>query len=228
MDEKIELTSSWTLLGKNFELLRQHLDKVILLALLPSLALQLGSLLAARRDTPLGLAVYILALLWLGLNTPALYYFQIHAARGTDTSLGQAYLRGLRYLIRIAGYTLLVSIIITLGLIAFIVPGVFFIRRYILGNFYIVDQDMSITDALRISAAQSKPAAGYIWGMLGILLLCSLTAGFISLLFVGYPAVSAIVSSVSGILFTFLLPLRYIDIVTHLKAAKKSKKKQSN
>ena len=52
-----------------------------------------------------------------------------------------------------------------------IVPGLFILKRYYLAAYYLIDEDLDITEAMRRSAADSKRYSSAVWGILGAQLL---------------------------------------------------------
>lgn len=214
-EEKIRLTGSWELFSNGLELLRQHLDKVIILYLLPLLVMELGSLLLQGKNMS-GLGIYIVGLLWIGLNAPALYLMTTRISLGKSITVGQAYRQGLPMFWRVAGYSIIVGLLVVGGFLLLIVPGLIALRRYTLGLYYLVDKNSSVGEALRASAALSKPAAGYIWGTIGVQMVLSFAIGFVSGLLIGAPALGAIIVCLFALSMVFLLPLRYADVITHV------------
>ena len=217
VDHESKLSPSWSLVPLSWELLRRNVTQAVIFGLLPALLFDLGALLS-KSNYRLGGAVLVVSLVWLGVTTPAMYVFQLAAIRGKTVGTSATYLRGLHYFWRLVGYILLMSVLITVGLLALVVPGLIFIRRYILGPYFIVDKDASISEAMRLSAAHTKPVAGKIWGTLGVLTVCSLGASIASsVLFIGLPGGSAIASSIVSLVFIFVMPLRYREVMAAVK-----------
>src|SRR5690242_10827360 len=140
-----QMTGSWQQFSQSIMLVRGNFEQVIILALLPTLTLQLAVLLLVKQLEQ-GLAVYAIASLWAVINMPVLYYFLAKTSRGQYVSTAAAYQRGLRYFWRTFGYSLVTTFIITAGFFFLIVPGLIFLRRYILGWYYIVDQDKTMSE----------------------------------------------------------------------------------
>lgn len=207
------LTSSWQLLRQSVILVRHRVDRVIILALLPSLALQLGSILVTKYFG-ISMAIVAVSLLWLLANTPVLYYFEVQASRGKSQPIGTIYTRGLPYFWNIMGFSVVYGLMVIVGLICFIVPGLILFRRYALAPYYIVDHGMSIGEAMRRSSAVTKPVAGYIWGSTGVALSVGLAASVAGLAFAFAPGLGSVVSSCLSLAALFVLPLRYVEVAT--------------
>ena len=215
MHKKIKLASFMDvqqLYAASIDLLGRHFSDIVILSLLPTLTAQLGALLMPR-DLSTGALVYLLGALWAGFNGPVLTYYSVKVARGQELSLADAYRDGLKYFWRYIGYSLVAGIIVTVGFFLFLVPGFIFLRRYVLGSLYIVDKDISVGDALQRSAAESKPAASYIWSALGIMFVLGAVVIILSLSLSTIPWLAALSSTALYTTALFVLPLRYVEIM---------------
>ncbi len=67
-----------------------------------------------------------------------------------------------------------VGLIVAVGLILFIVPGLIFARRYFLAPYIMIDKKVGVGQALEQSAALSKINPGSIWGIFGVMFLIAL------------------------------------------------------
>lgn len=99
---------------------------------------------------------------------------------------------------------ILAGLMVILGFILLVVPGFFMIRRYYLVSYFVADQGLSPVQALKKCKEQSIKASGYVFGLLGVTLLLSLT-GII-------PLIGGILSMVLGFLYGVAPALRYLEI----------------
>ena len=106
-----------------------------------------------------------------------LYTAQLLAARGT-VSFRDLWDIATRYWGRLFLLIISMGIIIGVGLILFIVPGLIFLRRYYLAPYFMIDQNLGVMESLRRSAAMSKPISSYIWGVIGLMVLLSVPSFF--------------------------------------------------
>lgn len=144
--------------------------------------------------------------------TPAMTYLAIQSTRNREVGLEEAIRVGLKYVWRYLGYNIVFALLLVGGLILFIVPGLIVLRRYFLAGYYLVDEDLSIRDAMNRSATQSKPFSWAIWSLLGVVVLIN----FLSFIpYIGEPASFAL-----SILYTFAPAVRYHQIVKHTAKAK--------
>jgi hypothetical protein len=142
----------------------------------------------------LGGLLYLILCIVVG---PALIATQLQGARGKHLRYGQAFKRGISQWLwlRYVGVSVCVGLVVLGGLLLFIVPGLFMLRRYVLAPYYLVDRNLGVFEAMRQSAADSKHFSKAIWGLLGVQLLVAITgiipfAGVIlQLLYLCAPAV---------------------------------------
>ncbi|MDB5169668.1 MAG: hypothetical protein JWN82_64 [Candidatus Saccharibacteria bacterium] len=222
------MTPSWDLFKPNLALVREHYIGVIYLFLLPSLVGVLGSTLIGAPvavngslqlapGQTVGLALLLVSMVWQLVNIGPLTVFQLRAAAGKTDSVGSYYRLGLRYDWSLIMYYIVFGVLAIGGLILFIVPGLFVIRRYFLGTYLLVDQDLPFGEALKQSADMSKPYSGAIWGIIGVQ---------VALIFAAALAQSAlsyfgiIIGELIACSYVFLSVLRYREIKPAAKAPK--------
>lgn len=214
------LMDAQQLFWKSVELVQLHLSDLVVLMLLPTLTGQLGALLL-RHDPGTGMVVYLAASLWSGVNAPVLTYYLVQISSGQEPTLATAYKEGIRFFWRYVGYSIVSVAIIFLGFLL-IVPGFIFLRRYALGSYYIVDQDLTVGQALRLSAEQSKPLAGYIWAAFGILFTLAIIAVLIIIITSTRPWVGILTTTALSLWSIFVLPLRYTEVRSFFEKSKKA------
>jgi hypothetical protein len=212
----VALTPSWELVPKNFALVRTHLEQIALIVILPILLLNLGTIVVTTNRS-LGWIVILLGIIWWLINLSASYYLQVTAAKAKTITTADCYQKSWRYFGRLILFTILFSCLVLIGFVLLIIPGLVILRRYCLTTFYIVDQNLSIREAMSKSAAQTKPVAGYVWGTLGVVLVLTLAVGLLSSLFDSIPGATVVLSSLLAPAYLFLLALRYVDITSHIK-----------
>jgi hypothetical protein len=102
------------------------------------------------------------------------YGLELQSAQGKKPKLEELWPFVKKYWLRLIGLLIAIGLLVLGGLILLIVPGLIAIRRYFLAPYVMMDKDVSISEALRQSAALTKPYSGSIWGILGVMLLISL------------------------------------------------------
>jgi uncharacterized membrane protein len=133
-----------------------------------------------------------------------LQVLELRTANGKKPTLGELWLQTKKYGPRLFGLGFVVGLYVLLGFIMLIVPGLIFIRRYFLSAYVLMDQDVSISEAMKISAEMTKPYSGSIWGIIGVSILLSLT-GVI-------PVIGWVISLVLSALYSVAPALRYYEL----------------
>lgn len=105
---------------------------------------------------------------------------------------------------RLIGLYIVTGLIIFVGFILLIIPGLIMLRRYFLAPYVMIDKNCGIREAMDRSAAISKPHSGYIWGIVGVTILISMI-GII-------PLIGSIVAFVMGMFYSVAPALRYQEL----------------
>lgn len=148
----------------------------------------------------LSIALVILSL----IIAPAVAHLQLSSARNKDIGVSDALKVGLKYVWRYLGLLIVIGLLFVGGLLLFIVPGLIVLRRYFLAPYFLLDKDLRIGEAMKQSAAATKPYSGSIWGIIGVYILLSLT-GFI-------PLIGGLVSIILTTLYSVAPALRYYEL----------------
>jgi hypothetical protein len=162
--------------------------------------------LAASHSTPfliLSILCGFALLAFLVVVLSAFVPLGLKGIRGVNLNFNESLTLGRRYALRLLGLWLVTGLVILVGLLLLIVPGIFMIKRYILSPYYLVDKNLGIFEAMNQSAKDAKQFSGPVWGMLGVMLLLSL-AGIIPI--IGWAA------SIAQLLYTFAPAKRYVEI----------------
>lgn len=102
---------------------------------------------------------------------------------------------------RLAGLYIVVSVVVFIGLILLIVPGLILLRRYFLAPYVMIDKKTGIRESMDISAELSRQNTGSVWGVIGVMFLI----GLINIV----PIVGGLASFVFGSLYSVAPALRY-------------------
>jgi hypothetical protein len=130
---------------------------------------------------------------------PAVVATQLAGAKGEKLPFGDALKIGLKRLFPYLGLSILSAIIIWVGLILLIVPGIFAIQRLLLAQYFLLD-GKSVTASLSASFKAGKQYSGPMWGLLG--------ATFVFGLVSGVPLIGWIVS----LMYSFAPAVRYLEV----------------
>src|SRR3569833_1910799 len=102
---------------------------------------------------------------------------------------------------RLFGLYVSMFLIIGIGFVLLIIPGLIMLRRYILAPYVMIDKRCSIKEALDGSAALSRVNTGAAWGLIGVLALI----GLIGIV----PYFGSLASFIVGALYSVAPALRY-------------------
>ena len=237
--KKHYMTPSLQLLGPNFNLIKQHYLPIIYLVLIPGLVTSLGmALLSTIFDpksvvgfrTPLfpltdretiGAILATIGTLWALVNIGPATYLQLQVIdTNKQLTLRQYYKNGLRYTLPLIGLNFVFGLALLLGLLLFIIPAVFVLRRYFLAQYYLIDKKLSVMQALKQSAKDSKQYSGAIWGVIGVLILFQLAA----VLLQSIPLLGIIWAELVAYAAIFIIALRYREIQPKVAARKSTTK----
>ena len=232
MKARTPLIPSWQLLPASMQLVRNHLFSIFWLTLIPTVLYQTATFmvsqsinrsgldLAKTTDSQLAQAIWHdptgrhafallgLAALWWLVVYPATIVMAVRAVRGGSDEPLTALRTSARYYLRLYGLAIVIALLICVGFIALIVPGLILYRRYALAPYYLVERNCGIREALRLSAKQNADERGAVWGTLGVVLAMAFAAAAVSDL----PIIGLIAGPAVGILYFFGLPLRHLEL----------------
>lgn len=215
------LTPSLALFNPSIRLIKDYFWQVMYLSFLPRLtfsagltAIVIGSEFATGSRLIIGSVVAAIGLIWWITTVTGFIYLQAKAAMHSEVSAMEAFRLSLP---RIPAYIVtagLSFLLIFLGLLLFIIPGLILLRGFFLAPYYAVEQKLSPVKALKKSLAMTKPVAGWIWGVIGIQLFVAIGA----LSFRDIPGIGPIIALAIGYLYIFAAALRYAEIEKNIPA----------
>lgn len=200
---KQKISPAIDLLIPSIEVIKNNLPVYFLLSVLPSLLVTIGT---RKTDnlfelfTPFGVFGSLLAFIFLA---PLMYTYTM-TAKGKEVSIQEALTEGFKYFLRITGLVIVVSVLIVLGLMLFIIPGLIVLRRYFLSFYFLIDKNLSIKEAMKLSAETSKKNSFAIYGLLGIIFLF----GFFSII----PGIGTVLGAILQFLYSVAPAIRYFEM----------------
>lgn len=105
------------------------------------------------------------------LSGAAIVFVQLASVKNHVIGVKEALLRSQPFFWRWFGLQIVRSLIFIGALLLLIVPFFFALRRYILADYYLFEYNLTIRQALKMSAEQSKQFSPAIWGLIGVQLL---------------------------------------------------------
>jgi hypothetical protein len=202
------MTPSWQLVQPSLNLTRKNFESIIVIVLLPVLLTLLGSLLITKGSHNLGNFIEVIGVIWLVINAPVSYYLQLAAARGGQPGIRECYASGLPYFWRVIGFEIWFSVLMLIGLVLLIVPGLIVLRRYYLTPFYIIDRKLDIGAAMTAAHQETNLVAGFVWGTIGVVVAFAIVASILS---VAGP-VGVVAADFVALIYLFGPVLRYREI----------------
>jgi hypothetical protein len=212
-----KLPSAFSLFKPSWAAVKLNIVTFILLALIPAvLYFAIAALVLSMDKNSTGslgsgaiTAFAIVGLIVLLLATifgPAIAYIQLKSVSGTKVTIGEALKSGLHFALRFLGLYIIMGLVIGIGFLLLIVPGLFMLRRYILAPYFLIDKDLGIMEAMNQSAEASKKYSSALWGLIGVSILISLP-GII-------PVIGALASAILGIAYYCAPAVRYKEVTT--------------
>lgn len=126
---------------------------------------------------------------------------QLEAAEGKTPALDKLWGTVKELGWRMVGLYAVTAVIVFVGFILLVVPGLFMLRRYLLAPYVMLDKKCSIREALDHSAALSLKNTGAVWGLLSVMFLIFLV-NFI-------PIIGGLAAITLGFLYSVAPALRY-------------------
>jgi hypothetical protein len=201
-----EVPSAFSLFRPSWEGLKLNILELVVFFLVPTAALTIYFAIVSAAASVTGngdgigtgsivlFAVGGLAALIYGvLLGPAIVHIQLKSARMEKASYQSAWEVSKKFWWRFLLLSLTVGIVIFIGLLLLIVPGIIFIRRYFLSQYALIDRDLGLGASMRASDELSRGRAMSIFGIIGVDIL------------INVPSFIPIIGSV----ITFLLQIAY-------------------
>ncbi|HEX8762295.1 MAG TPA: hypothetical protein VF733_00885 [Candidatus Saccharimonadales bacterium] len=209
------MPGAFDLFKPSIEIVKRNLAAFIVLMGIPTVLTMIGPdpSFASNSDHNGGILEVLgfLGSLLTLLTFPAVVLLQLKGARSEQISGGEAFSQGLKYLARIIGLAICMAVIFIGATVLLIVPLFFAIRRYALAPYYLIDRNLGVFEALKVSAQESQGMWGAIYGIIGVTLLIALPSAV--------PVIGWMASAVGAILYAAAPGLRYL----HIKALRQNK-----
>jgi hypothetical protein len=209
-DTQPKLTNAFELFKPSIEILKKYSNVYAVLLLLPTALIILDTLLGTES------IISFIGLLLTFIFFAPLIYAEVRTAGGHSVTLEESFKKGYTYFWQLLGLIIVTGIIIFIGLILFIIPGLILIRRYILAPYFMVDQDLDISEAMEAAAKQSKPFSWSLYPVIGVTILISLIAVF--------GRFGMLVSTIVSLGYSLAFALIYFEVKKAYKALPKDQK----
>lgn len=168
-----------------------------------------------------GVAVFIIT---LGLLIFAVLYamrtvLELRTAQGKKLSLGEVYAESKQFIVPLFLQAVVIILIVTLGLILLIIPGLIALGRLITAPYLLVDKNLGVMDSIKASFKLSTHYDQAIWGVLGVLLLIAIGTTVLAVI----PFIGGLIGGLIMVAVSVMLAIRYVEISAHRKAVTSGK-----
>ena len=231
---KVEVGSAFDLLGKSWEIVKNHWQIfalvnifTILYAVLDALnpgdydnsklnspllsggtefsGVQLGTVLGGSFLAFLVFAAINFFFIVMGIS------LQVKTAAGKKPDFNELFNDAKRHFFPMLGLMIVLVVTIIVGFILLIVPGVIAIGRLAMAPFVMIDKKVGIEESLKQSNELGKKYFGKVWAVVGVSILISLLTGLIS----GIPLLGPLVGTAIAIAYSVIMALRYQQLRGH-------------
>lgn len=230
---KKELASVWALYRESYELVKRNLNLFIFFFSIQALVAIWNFLDWLNRDSAtrdntgpaysqtfslisgldvsspvaasvtLSIVLGVLSIIFTLLQT----IFVLRVARGGRVEFGDVWNEFKGKGLRLLGLMIVLVVLLILGFIALVIPGLIFLWRFFLAPYILLDKDTSISEAVVQSWEQTKGYAGPVYAVIGVFILIGI-AGLL-------PLFGPLVSFLMAVAFAVVPPLRYLEIKQH-------------
>lgn len=216
------LTSSWDLITPSVELAKRNIMPVIFLSFFPAFFVGVATTITGDDYSkflhPSGTILSALILLaaayiWTLLAYPGYLYMQSRAIRGEQLAVWPSFVHGIKRILPLIGLYIISSLMIIVGLILFIIPGLIILRGTYIASFYVIDGRMGPIEAIKASLKATAPVSGWIWGTIGVGFLIGIGAVLLSAI----PYVGVLLGTAIGYIYAFAAAIRYGEIALDIK-----------
>ena len=186
-------------LGLSFQVLHQALGAFIVLSLLPIvpvLIIAFGIAAAPQNAAAVGFIGIILFMIFAMISQAALVYGALEQLRGRRFTVGEAFSKGFRRFWPVLGVAIVSGVIIVVGMIALLVPGLIALCMLYVAIPACVVEEWGVVQSLTRSAELTK---GYRWPILGLIALVMIGAAIVSTI------LETLVQIVAGVVIASLL-----------------------
>jgi hypothetical protein len=130
---------------------------------------------------------------------------EVKSTAGKKPDLSELFNDGKKYFFRIFGLLILMVLIILVGFILLIIPGIIAIGRLVMAPYHLVDKDLSVMQALKQSNDKAIGNMGRIYGAIGVTILVAIFASIIGVV----PVIGPLIGIAITIAFSLVVALRY-------------------
>lgn len=171
-----ELPSAFSLFGPSWEGLKQNLTELIVIFVVPTVIMVVLFILGAAAANNSGGATgavlialgVVVGLIYAALIGPAIVHIQLKSSLMQKATYDSAWATSKKFWWRFILLSIVVGLVIFVGFILLIVPGIIFLKRYYLSHYALIDQDLGLGESMSKSNALSRNRSMTVYGLLGV------------------------------------------------------------
>jgi hypothetical protein len=207
-----EFPSAFSLFKPSWEGLKQNLVELIVIFLVPtllaSLLLVVGSSAANDSGGSGGTILLVLgalvAIVYAALIGPAIIHIQLKSSLMEKATYESAWETSKKFWWRFILLSIAIGIVVLIGFILFIIPGIILLKRYFLAHYALIDQDLGVGDSMRKSNELSKNRSMTVYGVLGVDILINIPSAI--------PVVGSVITFALQIAYFCAPAIRYQEL----------------
>ena len=222
-----DVGSAFDLIPKSYELVKKHWKfflVVNVLGLLSALfalpgpredepefikAIEAGNFSSVSTEVFAGFFGVVLLFIIIGIILEvANLVLQIKVGSDQKLSFSKIFSQTFSKIFSVIGLMIMNIIIVAIGLVLLIVPGIFAIHRLIMSPYILIDQNTGVFEAMGKSNNLAKTNSGAVWGLLGVLLIIIVIAFVLSVI----PLIGALLATLFDIAMAMVIALRYFQL----------------
>jgi Uncharacterised protein family (UPF0259) len=221
-----QLTGAFDLFGPSLRALGYNLYSIFYIACMPYIVLVCAGVFeystihsSLHRVFIVAAWLTVLGAAWLFMvSVPALLYAQLQSVRHVKAEYSEAMQVGRHYFWRVWGLLLISTVATALGLVLFIVPGLFVLQRIALAPYLLIDKDLGVFEALRESMRLARTYSRAMWGIVGVWVL-------MYALYLVIPYLGPLIGGGMSIAFYCAAAVRYEEVKELQSGSKRKKSK---
>lgn len=132
----------------------------------------------------------------------------VRVSKGETTDVSQLVADGKKFSLPLLGQLFVSGLIICVGFLLLIIPGIFAIMRLLMAPFVMVNENLGVMDSIKRSNQLAKANSGKVWAVFGVSIVAALISGILS----AVPVVGAIAGTLLGMAWSLIIPLRYLQL----------------
>lgn len=221
------LGSAFSLLGKSADIVKKHW-KLFFVVNLFTILFSLGNISGNKPATnPDGTSEWTkdlnnltggewttLLVVILAVVSVCLFFYvmmlslSVKASKGKVKDFSDLVSDGKKYFFPILGQTILSGLIIAVGLILLIIPGLFAIQRLLMAPYVLVNENLGVIASMKRSASLARENSDAVWSVFGVVILVTIFCALLGII----PFLGVIASIVLSIAWSLIIPLRYLQL----------------